>query len=351
MLLALSAGTHGDAPLPAAQLRQAYARPPAQWPAPTLHPSVEFVEMGPLALAPAPAGAEAALAELGRLLFGDPLLSRAGDIACRTCHDPARGWGDGQPVSTGHEGMRTRRNAPALFSAAYRASWSWDGRHVSLAAQALAPLTDAAEMANDDLASVTARLNANAEYSRRFAAVFGKGPVTQDDLAAALTAFLGGLEETTRFDRFVAGDRAALDDREIWGLHLFRTRAGCANCHFGPLLSDERFHNLRLSSFGEPSEDLGRFDVSGEADAVGAFRTPSLRHVARTGPYMHNGLFANLRGVVRLYMRGGGEVRARNEEEARHPLYPSAAQLAAPVAPFTLDEEELDALVAFLNAL
>ncbi len=206
-------------------------------------------------------------------------------------------------------------------------------------------------MANPDLDSVLARLRADPDYATRFAEVYGAGPISADTLADALVAFQSHLETETRFDRFADGDRNALTDQEVWGLHLFRTKARCANCHFGPLLTDDRFHNLKISFFGEKAQDLGRYQVTHLPDDVGRFRTPSLRHVGETAPYMHNGLFPTLEGVINLYDRGGGEVWARNRSEAENPLYPLAAQLSSHIRPLGLSDEEKAALAAFLRTL
>ncbi len=153
-------------------------------------------------------------------------------------------------------------------------------------------------MANPDPDSALARLRADPDYAARFAEVYGAGPISADKLTDALVAFQTRLETETRFDRFASGDRNTLTDQEVWGLHLFRTKARCANCHFGPLLTDDRFHNLKISFFGEKAQDLGRYQVIHLPDDVGRFRTPSLRHVGETAPYMHNGLFPTLECVI-----------------------------------------------------
>ena len=164
-------------------------------------------------------------------------------------------------------------------------------------------------------------------------------------------AYLATLDSETYFDRFARGDRAALTDMALAGLHLFRTRARCANCHFGPWLTDEGVHNLRLSFFGEPAQDLGRHAATQAAEDAGRFRTPSLRHVASSAPYMHDGLFPTLEGVVNFYDRGGGEVRARNAAEAARPLYREAARLSPHIRPLGLTAQEKAALAAFLRTL
>jgi cytochrome c peroxidase len=329
-------------------LRARYAGPVSTWPTPTIDDGIAFIELGAMEVKPAP---DASKAALGRRLFHDPMLSRTGDRACASCHDANRGWSDGRPIAVGMEPARGARNVPSLFNVAYRRHWGWDGRGTSLATQSLRPLMRPDEMANADVDSVISRLGETEGYRSWFSAVYGDPAISAERLADALSAFQAGLEEPTRFDAFMRGDASRLNDQETRGLHLFRTKARCANCHFGPLLTDERFHNLGLSAFREKSQDLGRYLVTGEPEHAGQFRTPSLRHVARTAPYMHSGLFASLEGVVNFYARGGGEVWARNAREAQAPLYQEAARVAAPIRPLDLDTEERAALVAFLKAI
>lgn len=331
-------------------LRALYIAPPGSWPPAQVDPGIAFRELG---TPPFEAAPEAGKAALGRDLFHDPALSAQGDMACASCHQ-AHSYSDGRPAPP--NGLR---NTTALHTASLRTVWGWDGRHATLGEALLGPLTDRAEMGNPDLASAIARLRP--EYSPRFRTLYGPGraddgeaeddALTIDRLADALEAFVAGLDAPTRFDRFVAGDGAALSDEEILGLHLFRTRAGCVNCHHGPLLSDEGFHNLGLSAFGELSEDLGRYRVTGRPEDAGRFRTPSLRHVGQTAPYMHTGHFRTLEGVVRFYARGGGEVWARNAAEAAWPLYRDAARISPHVRLLDLDDAEIRAIAAFLDAL
>ena len=342
----LTGGTAFDRP-GAGGLRALYSGPISTWPAANIDDGIDFVEFGALKLKPVP---DAGKAALGRRLFHDPMLSRTGDKACASCHDANHGWSDGRPIAVGMDPARGARNVLSLFSVAYRRQWGWDGRGSSLAAQSLRPLTHPDEMANADVESVVSRLGGEG-YRSSFAAIYGDPAITAERLADALSAFQAGLEEPTRFDAFLRGDASQLSALEIRGLHLFRTKARCANCHFGPLLTDERFHNLGLSAFREKSQDLGRYLVTGKPEHAGQFRTPSLRHVGRTAPYMHSGLFASLEGVVHFYARGGGEVWARNAQEAETPLYREAARIAAPIRPLDLDTEERAALAAFLNAI
>ncbi len=327
-------------------LRRAYSGPPRTWPAPWLDAGVAFVELG-APPPPPPAGPEAAL---GARLFGDPRLSADGTVACASCHDPAHGFSVPDKVGTGIAGAQGRRNPPALFSITRRAHLDWDGGGGALAARVLTPLAHPREMGPSDPQALVARLAA-AGYAARFSAVFGAQGLSEGTLARALVAYLETIDPETRLDRFARGAQMALSDTELLGLHLFRTKARCANCHFGPLLTDESFHNLRFSFYGEPAQDLGRYGVTGAAEEAGRFRTASLRHVASSAPYMHNGLIPTLEGVVNFYDRGGGEVWARNAAEAARPLYREAAHLSPHIRPLHLTPQEKEALAAFLRAL
>lgn len=341
-------------PTPAelAVLRDAYSGPPRSWPAPRLIDGARFTEMAPLALHPRPEGMDAELARLGSELFIDPLLSASGQIACQSCHNRRLGWGDGLPTSFGHGRAQGKRNAPSLFTAGYKPALFWDGRSASLEEQALGPLADASEMANHDFAGLIERVNASERYRTAFAALTGENEASLQNVTAALAAFERTLERETRFDRFLSGNENALSDDEIWGLHLFRTKAGCANCHNGPTLSDGRFHNLGLSFFNRKLEDLGRYGVTGAAQDAGKFLTPSLRHVARTAPYMHNGIFPSLAGLIRFYEGGGGLVRAGQQvDPERRPLLQSVIEKSPQLRPFELSPAERAALLAFLQSL
>lgn len=342
------------APTPAdlAALRQAYAGPPQSWPRPRLLPGAEFTEMAPLTLRKPPDGRERELARIGAQLFEDPLLSASGHVSCQSCHNRRLGWGDALPTSFGHGRAQGRRNAQSLFTVGYKSQFFWDGRAASLEEQALGPLTDNLEMANHDIAGLVARVNAIDRYQSAFAAVTGHAHAGIDDLTTALAAFQRTLERQTRFDRFLEGDGMALTDAQIWGLHLFRTKAGCANCHSGATLSDGRFHNLGLSFFDRRLEDLGRYGVTGDTDDAGRFLTPSLRHVSKTAPYMHNGIFPTLAGLVRFYEGGGGLVRTdRPISPERAAQRDAAARKSPQLKAFQLTPAEREALVAYLDTL
>ncbi|RMH92857.1 cytochrome-c peroxidase [Lysobacter pythonis] len=332
-------------------LRRAYAAPPAQWPAPHVDAGVAWRELGPIADAPVPEPDDNPSSHtkiaLGRRLFHDPRLSRSGQIACANCHEQALGWADGRRVAFGHDRQPGRRNAMSVAMAGYATTLFWDGRAASLEDQAMHPVEDPREMAFTRREMV-ARLRALAEYRAAFEAAFGSREVDERRISQALAAFQRSLAPRHgRFDRFLGGRGNALDDRQLLGLHLFRTRARCINCHHGPTLSDNRFHNLGLHGYGTPNGDLGRYEVTGDPADVGRFRTPSLRNVKRTGPWMHNGEFPLLEGVLRMYNLGMVKpVRRPGQED--DPLFPETDPLLRPLG---LNETELGAIVSFLETL
>ncbi|WP_374960869.1 cytochrome-c peroxidase [Spongiibacter tropicus] len=344
------AGTASAAPCEAsiAALRACYERPPAQWPSPTIDAGVEYQELGLIPDVPAPAGPkEEKQRALGEQLFFEPKLSGSGQLACVSCHHPDQGFADGRKVSLGHDLQSGTRNSPSLLNTGLRQSWFWDGRAASLAEQAVAPIVNPVEMASS-AEIVEERLNADADYIVRFAEAFGDGPITLERVGAALAAY----EETLRsrsspFERFLKGQRGALSDQAVQGLHLFRTKARCANCHMGPLLSDERFHNIGFTYYGRKYEDLGRYVVTGKPEDVGRFRTPSLRDVAWTAPYLHNGLVPKLRGMLQVY-NGGAARSSGSPEQEKDPLFPQTSPL---LKPLMLTADEMDALESFLLSL
>jgi cytochrome c peroxidase len=342
-LLTLGGADAGDT------LRSIYSRPIGEWPTLRTDQAV-FVELGPLPPVQLAAGA-AQKAELGARLFADAGLSAAGNISCTSCHAPSAGFSVPTPTATGVDGTKGRRNPTALWDTPHRATFGWDGGSADLHERLLQPLTERSEMGNADIAGVLRRLENEPAYRTKFQAVFDPGDITAGHLAEALAVYLAAQARPSRFDLFLSGNTEALADDEILGLHLFRTKAGCVSCHFGPRFTDDGFHNLGLSSFREPSEDLGRFRITGQAEDIGRFQTPSLRQVATSAPYMHHGLFDTLEGVVNFYARGGGEIWARNAREAADPAYVYAAALSPQIQPLELSAAEKAALVAFLKTL
>lgn len=338
-----------QAPTSDAELRLAYAGAPETWPRPDLGAGADFTEFAPLPSPAAPADnpTTPAKAELGERLFDDPRLSHSGQIACASCHAAELGFADGLRTSFGHDRQRGRRNSISVATSAWMAPMFWDGRSGSLEDQSLHPLVDPVEMAGS-LDAVVQHIADDPAYAPAFIAAFGDDRIDIDRIARALAAFQRTLKpRRSPWSRFIAGERNALDAQELRGLHLFRTKGGCANCHNGPALSDGRFHNLGLTYYGRKYEDLGRYEVTGEAADVGRFRTPSLLGVGRTAPYMHNGLFPHLDGVVNFYNAGGAHPR-RRPNQAEDPLFPSTDPL---LERRQLTRDDREAIVAFLGTL
>ena len=331
-------------------LRRVYALPIDQWPAPTVDAGAVWQELAPLPDAPPVPADNPQTPEkiaLGKRLFEDPRLSRSGQIACASCHDRQLGWGDGRSVSFGHDRQAGKRNAMNVSMAAFSGPLFWDGRAATLEAQALHPIQDSAEMAFSPH-ELEKRLNRETDYPTAFAQVFGEKRVIMSRVAQALASYQRSLvPRFNRFDRFLEGQRGVLTDQQLWGLHLFRTQARCMNCHSGPALTDNRFHNLGLHFYGRTKQDLGRYRITGDPADSGRFRTPSLRNVGKTGPYMHNGGFMELRGVVNMYNVGMPRPMPRSGATS-DPPFPQVDPL---LQPLDLHRTELEAITEFLRTL
>jgi cytochrome c peroxidase len=330
-------------------LRQTYAQPIAGWPRPQVADGITPQEMAPVSAMPAPPVAPA-VAALGQRLFNDPRLSRSNAVACLSCHSPAHSFADSKRVSVGHEGRQGQRNTPGLLGVAQIKPLFWDGRASPLEEQALGPLQHPDEMAMD-VPALAAKLAALDDYPAQFNAAFGKKEgVTLPRILTALADYQRTLlPPGTRFDTFLEGERTALNDRELLGLHLFRTKARCMTCHSGALLTDQQFHNLGLTYYGRKKyEDLGRYLVTGKDEDVGKFRTPGLRGVAESGPWMHNGLFPQMVGLLNMYNAGMSRPVPHNAQQAADPKFPVTSPL---LQPLQLTSAEIIALKSFLEAL
>jgi cytochrome c peroxidase len=216
----------------------------------------------------------------GKDLFFDPRLSRDTSTSCATCHDPERAFSDDRALAIGIGGRVGRRNVPALINRGYGRAFFWDGRSSSLEEQVVKPIEDPNEM----------------DFSADEAAA--RVGLTRLEMSRALASFVRSiLSGNSRFDRFTNGDRTTLTDDERAGLELFRGKANCVSCHVGPNFTDERLHNTGLGWRDGALVDRG----GGRGD----FKTPTLREVSRTAPYMHDGSVATLDDVVEFYDRGG----------------------------------------------
>jgi cytochrome c peroxidase len=255
---------------------------------------------------------------LGRRLFFDRRLSRDGSIACATCHDPNHGFADERPQASGIYGRKGARNAPALINRGYGAFFFWDGRARGLEEQVLQPILNPDEM---DLPLEEAEQRTG---------------LSRAEMARALASYVRSIRSgDSRTDRFVGGETASLSELEISGLQLFRGKANCVACHLGPSFTDESFHNTGVAWREGRLSDVGRATVTGSVAHRGAFKTPTLREVAGTAPYMHDGSLATLEDVVAFYDRGGNP----------------NPQLDPELRPLHLTPNEKTALIAFLRSL
>lgn len=255
---------------------------------------------------PLPKGAKISqdAVELGKLLFFDPRLSTDNSVSCATCHDPQKGWSNGERFATGINQLVGGRSAPTIINAAYQRFQFWDGRAEHLEGQALGPIQNPIEM-NMQMAVLKPKLQEIAGYREAFQRTFGDEEVTDERIAAALAAFERTvLSGGAPYDQFKAGDQSALSESAQRGLKLFFGKANCGSCHTGPNFTDGGFHNIGVG-MDQPKPDIGRQEFSKLLGDRGAFKTPTLREIARTAPYMHDGSLATLEDVVEFYNKGG----------------------------------------------
>jgi cytochrome c peroxidase len=235
---------------------------------------------------------------LGKQLFFDPRLSGDNTMSCATCHIPDKAFADGLAKSPGDGGKPLSRNTQGLANVALFSSYFWDGRAASLEQQALEPIQSPVEM-NQNLDELERELNAIGGYRQQFQEVFGT-QVTRNGIAKSLAAFQRSLvTQPSPFDRYLAGDKGAISKAAERGLELFQSDAGCIRCHNAALLSDGKFYRI-----GASWRDRGRGAITKNAADDYRFRTPSLRNVAETAPYMHDGSRETLYDVVAFYFRG-----------------------------------------------
>ncbi|OQW33029.1 MAG: cytochrome-c peroxidase [Nitrospira sp. SG-bin1] len=244
--------------------------------------------------------------ELGRILFFDKRLSKNNTIACASCHMAQKGFADGMPVSTGIHGLKGGRSAPVSFNRVYSTLNFWDGRAATLEAQSVGPFTNPIEHGFASYDEMNAKMMKIPGYRKLFKQVFGDENITTERVGMAIASFqrtvLSGNSAVDKFD--IGGDENALNDSAKRGLELFRGKARCTRCHSGFNFTDEKFHNLGIG-WDTNTVDLGRYMVTNNAEDIGAFKTPTLREIARTAPYMHDGRFKTLEEVVKFYNQGG----------------------------------------------
>lgn len=285
---------------------------------------------------------------LGKMLFFDPKLSKSSQVSCSSCHDPEMGWSDRRRVALGNDHLLGSRNSISLYNIAERQSFFWDGRAKTLEEQAAGPLGAHHEMAMD-VKTLPAKIQAVKGYKELFKKAYGDDKVTYDRVVKAIADFQKTIKsQPSRFDRFLEGKYNALSDEEIYGMHVFRTKARCMNCHNGQYLTDESFHNIGLTYYKKKYQDLGLYDTTKKPEDVGKFRTPQLRDLMLTQPWMHNGLFNDLEGVVNIYNSGMHQLDPSPEKKLQDPLHPMTDSL---LKPLHLTKEETKALVSFLESL
>lgn len=274
--------------------------------------------------------------ELGRLLFFDKRMSADNTIACASCHISKFAFTDGKPVSTGIRGQKGGRSAPASVNRVFSNAQFWDGRAETLEAQSVGPLTNPIEHGFANHEVMNAKVMKIPGYRKLFKQVFGDDIITTERVGMAIASFqrtvLSGNSPADRFDQ--GGEAGAIPEAAQRGLILFRDKARCTKCHSGFNFTDEKFHNLGIG-WDDNKVDLGRYMVTQNPEELGAFKTPTLREISRSAPYMHDGRFKTLEEVVNFYNKGG----VKNPHQSNL------------IIPLELTDQEKHDLVEFLRTL
>lgn len=300
-------------------------------------PSFAFLRTPPIGLPAMPMPAEyeptEAMFDLGQKLFHDGILSKDRSITCASCHLARHGFAHPDKLPKGIHGQLAVRHAPSLFNRGYGTLQRWDGSSKSLEAFVLEPIADPLEMGLS-IAGALDRLRDDADYRRAFQAAFATKP-SEQALRRSLATFVRGIVSgTAPYDRFLRGEVEAITPQQRHGQWIFESKGGCWKCHTPPLFTDERFHNTGIGvRDGKP--EAGFAATTGQVADTGKWKTPTLRSVRVTAPYMHDGSLQTLKEVVAFYVRGGNK----------------NAHLDAKMQPLSLSEEDQAALVAFLKSL
>jgi cytochrome c peroxidase len=305
------------------------------WPGMTARADGLFFSTKPLPPVPVPGDNPQTEAKvlLGKQLYFDKRLSADGTVSCASCHDPKAGWADPRPVSEGVGGAKGGRNSPTVLNTAFNRVQFWDGRAPTLEAQAVGPIQNPVEM-KMTLPACIACIEGIAGYAAQFRQVFGTGP-TEETIGKAIAAFERTvISANSAFDRYMAGDRKAMSPSAVRGMVVFNGHGHCSACHSGPNFSDSNFHNLGIG-MKAANPDVGRYAETKLAKDYGAFKTPTLRSIALTAPYLHDGQTKTLEEVVEIYDRGGEP----------------NAHLDPLMVPLNLTRREKADLVEFLKAL
>lgn len=268
--------------------------------------------------------------ELGKRLFFDVRVSGDNKMSCATCHQPEKYWSDGLPKAIGHKGKKLARSTPTIINVGYNRRQFWDGRATSLEQQSVVPIENPDEM-NQNLKELVKELKKDPDYVKQFEKAFHVGGLNKVNIARALAAFQRSVQSrNSPFDRWLKGANSAMSKKAKMGFKLFKGKAKCSLCHHGFNFQDDGFHNIGLKS-----KDLGRYMITKMPINKGAFKTPTLRNVAKTAPYMHNGMYKTLKEVIQHYNRGG-DVKDNLSEN---------------ISPLSLTTVEIDQLTEFMHAL
>lgn len=268
--------------------------------------------------------------KLGKTLFFDPRLSGSNWISCATCHNPGMGWSDGLPTGIGEGQKALLRATPTIINTAFNHLQTWDGRFRSLEEQAMGPIGSSGEM-NQKPEELVKELKAIPGYVEMFKDAYPGRGITKDTISMALASFERTIiSAKAPFDRWIQGDENAISMKAKRGFELFEGKAHCATCHSGYNFTDDGFHNIGLKG-----NDIGRFAVKAVDVTKGAFKTPTLRNIEQTAPYMHNGAYTTLEEVIDHYVRGG---------DIKSNLSPNFKKAE-------LSESEKSELLAFLKTL
>ena len=274
--------------------------------------------------------------ELGRLLFFDKRLSANNTIACASCHIPELAFTDGQSVSSGIHHLQGGRSAPTAINRGFSEAQFWDGRAPMLEDQSIGPFANPIEHGFSNHDELVAKISMFDGYKKMFKNVFGTDNIKKEHVGKAIASFQRTLiSGNSPFDRFdYDGDQKAISESAKRGKILFFDKARCNLCHMGTNFSDEKFHNIGVGWDGN-ALDLGRYNVTKDVKDLGAFKTPTLREISKTAPYMHDGRFATLEDVIAHYNKGG----------VKNPF------LDNQVIPLNLSRPEIKDLVAMLRSL
>ncbi|WP_053982237.1 cytochrome-c peroxidase [Marinagarivorans algicola] len=336
-------------------IKSLYAeRNPLTWPQPHIDDNIDWQPLGLLPIVEYPEDnpySEDAK-ELGKRLFFDARLSLHRNIACATCHSPAQGWDDNLLASVGDAAQVGMRNAPSIINIAQHSSFFWDGRAATLEEQALGPIVNPVEM-NLSLRELTQRIENGDfnDYKGLVKSAYNEEALSPEIIAKAMANYQRTIVSTnTKFDQFLRNERS-LTNRELWGLHLFRTKARCMNCHFGPNFTSGGFEDLGLSDYNRNNQDLGRYTVTLKPEDVGKFKVSSLRELLHTAPYMHTGRF-DFDELFTSYNNAMGVRNISNKlkiNEYRYdPMFPVGS---SKLQVLNLTDAEIEALKSFVETL